>query len=79
MVPAQRKQRIISLAHRLADAGVTPGIQYCGTEGCMHTGSVHSSMGNRCLVCDCTCFSTRTPVADLAVALTIAFDAEGVL
>lgn len=77
------KQKVISIAHRLADAGVSPGIQYCGTTGssgeftCMHTGSVHSSMGNRCLVCSCNGFSTRTPVADLTVALTIALDGEG--
>lgn len=70
------RQKVISIAHRLADAGVAPHVQYCGTEGCMHTGSVHSSMGNRCLVCECEHFSTRTPVADLAVALTIALDGE---
>jgi len=70
-------RQIRHLAGALAGQGVTPGKQYCGAPGCLHPGSVHASMGNRCLVCTCPSFSTQDPTEDLVIAVRIAV--EGVL
>ena len=68
---------VADLAQRLAESGVEPGATYCGATGCLHPGSQHSSMGNRCLVCGCSGFTSRLRYEDIAVALRIALDGMG--
>jgi hypothetical protein len=47
---------------------VEPTVHWCGTDNCQHRGSEHD-LNNRCLVCDCKTFSSRTYGEDMATIL----------
>jgi hypothetical protein len=47
---------------------VEPTVHWCGTDNCQHRGSEHG-VNNKCLVCDCKTFSSRTYGEDMATIL----------
>ena len=47
---------------------VEPHVHWCGTDGCLHRGSEHD-LNNRCLVCPCRTFSSRTYGEDMETIL----------
>jgi len=62
---------VSELVQRLLEQGVEATINRCGAEFCGHRGGEHA-LDNRCLVCDCSHFSSRDMASDLLIALKLA-------